>query len=41
MGHIKSEVYLTGPYVAAATAVAGHICGPEQLLAGEPATAVR
>src|SRR5215471_11641746 len=32
MGHVKSEVYLAGPYVAAASAVAGHICGPEQLL---------
>ena len=31
MGHVKSEVYLTGPYVAAASAVAGHIAGPEQL----------
>ncbi|HYK54012.1 MAG TPA: aconitase family protein, partial [Candidatus Eremiobacteraceae bacterium] len=31
MGHVKSEVYLAGPYVAAASAVAGHICGPEQL----------
>lgn len=37
MGHVKSEVYLAGPYVAAASAVAGHICGPEQLL--EPAHA--
>jgi 3-isopropylmalate/(R)-2-methylmalate dehydratase large subunit len=33
MGHVKSEVYLAGPYVAAASAIAGHICGPEQLLA--------
>jgi 3-isopropylmalate/(R)-2-methylmalate dehydratase large subunit len=33
MGHIKSEVYLAGPYVAAASAIAGHICGPEQLYA--------
>ncbi|MBV8172449.1 MAG: 3-isopropylmalate dehydratase large subunit [Candidatus Eremiobacteraeota bacterium] len=31
MGHVKSEVYLTGPYVAAASAVAGHIANPEQL----------
>ncbi|MDQ6767341.1 MAG: 3-isopropylmalate dehydratase large subunit [Candidatus Eremiobacteraeota bacterium] len=31
MGHVKSEVYLAGPYVAAASAVAGHISGPEQL----------
>src|SRR6202049_565843 len=33
MGHVKSEVYLTGPYVAAASAITGYICGPEQLLA--------
>jgi 3-isopropylmalate/(R)-2-methylmalate dehydratase large subunit len=31
MGHVKSEVYLTGPYVAAASAVAGYITNPEQL----------
>jgi 3-isopropylmalate/(R)-2-methylmalate dehydratase large subunit len=31
MGHVKSEVYLTGPYVAAASAVAGFITNPEQL----------
>ncbi|MDQ2818701.1 MAG: 3-isopropylmalate dehydratase large subunit [Candidatus Eremiobacteraeota bacterium] len=31
MGHVQSEVYLAGPYVAAASAIAGHICGPEQL----------
>ena len=31
MGHVKSEVYLTGPYVAAASAVAGHITSPELL----------
>ncbi|HME80885.1 MAG TPA: 3-isopropylmalate dehydratase large subunit [Candidatus Eremiobacteraceae bacterium] len=31
MGHVKSEVYLTGPYVAAASAVAGFIANPEQL----------
>jgi len=37
MGHVKSEVYLTGPYVAAATAVAGYICGPEELTAKVPA----
>ncbi len=37
MGHVKSEVYLTGPYVAAASAVAGHICGPEQILSQVPA----
>lgn len=31
MGHVKSEVYLASPAVAAASAVAGRICGPEQL----------
>lgn len=31
MGHVKSEVYLAGPYVAAASAVAGYIAGPEQV----------
>jgi len=31
MGHVKSEVYLAGPYVAAASAVLGHIAGPEQV----------
>jgi 3-isopropylmalate/(R)-2-methylmalate dehydratase large subunit len=33
MGHPESEVYLAGPAVAAATAVAGTISGPEQVLA--------
>ena len=37
MGHVKSEVYLTSPYVAAATAVMGHIAGPEQVLEKVPA----
>jgi len=31
MGHPKSEVYLAGPAVAAATAVAGTISGPDDL----------
>jgi 3-isopropylmalate/(R)-2-methylmalate dehydratase large subunit len=31
MGHVSSEVYLAGPYVAAASAVAGHIATPEQI----------
>jgi len=31
MGHPQSEVYLSGPAVAAASAVAGYICGPEEL----------
>jgi 3-isopropylmalate/(R)-2-methylmalate dehydratase large subunit len=32
MGHVKSEVYLAGPYVAAATAVAGEVALPEEVL---------
>ena len=32
MGHPQSEVYLAGPAVAAATAVTGFICGPDQVL---------
>jgi 3-isopropylmalate/(R)-2-methylmalate dehydratase large subunit len=28
MGHVKSEVYLASPVVAAASAIAGYICGP-------------
>jgi 3-isopropylmalate/(R)-2-methylmalate dehydratase large subunit len=31
MGHPESEVYLAGPAVAAASAVAGRLAGPEQL----------
>lgn len=31
MGHVKSEVYLAGPAVAAATAIAGYICGPAEV----------
>jgi len=31
MGHPQSEVYLAGPYVAAASAVAGHIATPDQV----------
>lgn len=31
MGHVKSEVYLASPIVAAASAVAGRIAGPDQL----------
>ncbi|MHB8793642.1 MAG: 3-isopropylmalate dehydratase large subunit [Thermoleophilia bacterium] len=33
MGHTKSEVYLAGPYVAAATAIAGKVAVPEEVLA--------
>jgi 3-isopropylmalate/(R)-2-methylmalate dehydratase large subunit len=31
MGHVSSEIYLASPVVAAASAVAGYICGPEAL----------
>jgi 3-isopropylmalate/(R)-2-methylmalate dehydratase large subunit len=31
MGHPDSEVYLASPAVAAASAVAGHITGPDGL----------
>jgi len=31
MGHPKSEVYLCGPAVAAASAVAGRICSPDEV----------
>jgi 3-isopropylmalate/(R)-2-methylmalate dehydratase large subunit len=37
MGHVQSEVYLTGPYVAAASAIAGYIASPEQIGAPVPA----
>nr|WP_092075020.1 3-isopropylmalate dehydratase large subunit [Dendrosporobacter quercicolus]NSL49982.1 3-isopropylmalate dehydratase large subunit [Dendrosporobacter quercicolus DSM 1736]SDN27261.1 3-isopropylmalate dehydratase, large subunit [Dendrosporobacter quercicolus] len=33
MGHVDSEVYLSGPYVAAASAVLGRIAAPEEVLA--------
>jgi len=31
MGHVSSEIYLASPVVAAASAVAGVLCGPDQL----------
>ena len=31
MGHVKSEVYLASPYVAAASAVAGKLITPDKL----------
>jgi len=31
MGHPESEVYLAGPAIAAASAVAGKICSPDEL----------
>jgi 3-isopropylmalate/(R)-2-methylmalate dehydratase large subunit len=39
MGDVTSEVYLASPYVAAATAVAGHIATPEMVAAGGRAAA--
>jgi len=35
MGHTGSGVYLASPYVAAASAVAGHIATPEEIGAGK------
>ena len=35
MGDVTSEVYLASPYVAAASAVAGHIATPADVLAGQ------
>jgi 3-isopropylmalate/(R)-2-methylmalate dehydratase large subunit len=32
MGHKGSEVYLAGPAVVAASAIAGHICTPEEVM---------
>lgn len=32
MGHVDSEVYLAGPYVAAASAILGRIAAPEEVL---------
>ena len=32
MGHVKSEVYLAGPAVAAASAITGRIAGPMEVL---------
>jgi 3-isopropylmalate/(R)-2-methylmalate dehydratase large subunit len=34
MGSTESEVYLAGPAVAAASAIAGHVAGPAEVLAG-------
>ena len=31
MGHITSEIYLASPAVAAASAIAGYICSPEDI----------
>jgi len=35
MGHVESEVYLANPYVAAASAIAGHVATPEMVGVGE------
>jgi len=35
MGHVDSEVYLSSPAVAAASAVAGYIADPEKVMKGE------
>ena len=32
MGHPESEVYLASPYIAAASAVKGYICSPEEVV---------
>lgn len=37
MGHPDSEVYLANPYVAAASAIAGHIASPTEVLKGKSA----
>lgn len=31
MGHVGSEIYLASPAVAAASAIAGYIAGPESV----------
>ena len=31
MGHVKSEVYLASPAVAAASAITGKISGPDEI----------
>ncbi len=35
MGHPESEVYLANPYVAAATAIAGHVATPDMVATGK------
>jgi 3-isopropylmalate/(R)-2-methylmalate dehydratase large subunit len=32
MGHATSELYLTNPYVAAASAIAGHLASPSEVI---------
>jgi 3-isopropylmalate/(R)-2-methylmalate dehydratase large subunit len=31
MGHLESEIYLSNPAIAAASAVRGRICSPEEI----------
>ena len=38
MGHTGSEVYLASPYVAAASALAGHIATPDEFGARQGGT---
>ena len=35
MGHPESEIYLSNPYVAAASAIAGHVATPDMVAAGK------
>jgi 3-isopropylmalate/(R)-2-methylmalate dehydratase large subunit len=32
MGHATSELYLTNPYVAAASAITGHLASPKEIV---------
>jgi 3-isopropylmalate/(R)-2-methylmalate dehydratase large subunit len=36
MGHPKAEVYLANPAVAAASAIAGRLAGPEEVVGSAP-----
>lgn len=36
MGHPDSEVFLANPYVAAASAITGHITSPAEIMKGQP-----
>jgi 3-isopropylmalate/(R)-2-methylmalate dehydratase large subunit len=35
MGHPESEIYLSNPYVAAASAIAGHVATPDMVAVGK------
>jgi 3-isopropylmalate/(R)-2-methylmalate dehydratase large subunit len=41
MGHVGSEVYLANPWVAAASAIAGHVATPEMVIGASAASAAR